>query len=105
MPRAIRKYEATEGKCATKAEVKQLHDRVCFKAITIAKLFKQEKEHAMEALMLVTQKKSGEFKGRLAYNGKPTRKLVSGEDKSSPICFTESILLTCGIDASEKKKI
>ena len=57
----------------------------------------------MEALMLVSQKKSGEFKGRLAYNGKPTRKWVSREDKSSPTCFTESILLTCGIDAYEKR--
>ena len=55
--------------------------------------------------MLVTQKRSGEFKGRLAYNGKPTRQWVSKEDKSSPTCYTESILLTCGVDAAEGRDI
>ena len=30
---------------------------------------------------------------------------MSREDKSSPTCFTESILLTCGIDAYEKRDV
>ena len=38
MPRAIRKYESTDGKRAAKAEVKQLHDRVCFRAIAVSEL-------------------------------------------------------------------
>ena len=86
-------------------KVKQLHERVSFRALAVAELSKQEKECAMEALMLVTQKKTGEFKGSLAYNGKPMRKWASREDKQSPTCFTESILLTCGIDAAEHRDI
>ena len=51
--------------------------------------------------MFLTEKKTKEIKGRLAYNGKPTRDWISREDKSSPTAHTESILLTSGIDAME----
>ena len=33
MPKALRKY-GVEGKCTAKTEVKQLHDRVCFRALS-----------------------------------------------------------------------
>ena len=104
LPRALRKFGA-EGQRAAKSEVKQLHDRTCFRALAIAELTQKERQRAMEGIMLVTQKRSGKSKGRLAYNGKPTREWVSKEDKSSPTCFTESILLTCGIDAWEQQDI
>ena len=34
----------------------------------------QEQMFAMEGLIFLTKKKSSNIKGRLAYNGKPTRK-------------------------------
>ena len=45
------------------------------------------------------------MKGRLAYNGKPTRAWIGQEDKSSPTAATESILLTIAIDALQKRGI
>ena len=104
LPKAIKEF-GQDGIAAAKSELKQMHDRTCFRAMAVAELTRQEKERAMDGLMFVQQKKSGVHKGRLAYNGKPTRKWVSREDKSSPTCFTESILLTCGIDAAEHQDI
>ena len=94
-----------EGVSAAKAELKQMHDRTCFKAIAVGELTRRERQRAMEALMFLTEKKSGEVKGRLAYNGKPTRNWITREDKSSPTAHTESILLTAGIDAMEGRDI
>ena len=55
--------------------------------------------------MFLTMKKSGEVKGRLAYNGKPTRQWIGKEDKASPTALTESILLLAGLDATEERDV
>ena len=104
LPKAIKRY-GNEGVKAAKEEIGQLHNRTCFRAMAVSELTRQEKARAMEGLMFVTQKRTGEYKGRLAYNGKPTREWVTKEDKTSPTCFTESILLSCGIDALERRDI
>ena len=54
--------------------------------------------------MLLTRKKTGDCKGRLAYNGKPTRLWLGNEDKSSPTVLCESIMITCAVDAYERRK-
>ena len=59
----------------------------------------------MEGLLFIVQKNSGEYKGRLAYNGRPTREWVSREDKSSPTAATESIFVTCAGDADKKRDV
>ena len=76
-----------------------------FRAIAVKELTRQEKERAMDGLMFVTQKRSDECKGRLAYNGKPTRSWIGHEDKSSPTAATESIMLTIVIDALQKRDV
>ena len=68
-------------------------------------LTRKEKYRAQEGLMLLTQKRSGKIKGRLAYNGKPTRVWIGKEDKSSPTVLTESLFLTCVIDAYEGRDV
>ena len=55
--------------------------------------------------MLLTQKASGEVKGRLVYNGKRTRDWISREDKSSPTVMTESLFLTVAVDAYEGRDV
>ena len=55
--------------------------------------------------MLLTQKSTGKPKGRLAYNGKKTREWISREDKSSPTVHTESLMLTCAVDAHEGRDV
>ena len=65
-----------EGVAAAKKECSQMHSRVCFKAIAVNKLTQLERRRAMEGIMFLTMKKNGDIKGRLAYNGKPTREWV-----------------------------
>ena len=94
-----------KGVSAVKAELKQMHDRTCFRAIAVVELSRRERQRAMEALMFLTEKKSKEVKDRLVYNGNPTRNWITQEDKSSPTAHTESILLTAGVDAMEARDV
>ena len=71
------KVFGNEGVAAAKDELKQLHNRTCWRAITVKQLSRRERERAMECLMFLTEKKSKEIKGRLAYNGKPIRDWIT----------------------------
>ena len=73
--------------------------------MAVAELTRREKKRAMEGLLFISQKSTGEHKGRLAYNGKPTREWVSRKDKSSPTVATESIFVTCTVDAAKKRDV
>ena len=91
-----------EGPPTVTSELDHMHRRRCFKVVAVAELTRLERARAQEGLMLLTRKRSGKVKGRLAYNGKPTRDWISKEDKSSPTVTNESLMLTCAIDAYEK---
>ena len=104
LPKVIQKF-GEDRIVAAKSELKQMHDRTCFWAMAVSELVCQEKERALDGLMFVTQKKSGEHKGHLVHNGKSAREWVSRENKSSPICFAESIMLTCTIDTIHRRNI
>ena len=73
--------------------------------MAVSELARLERKRAQEDLMLLTRKQSGERKGRLVYNGKGTQEWISREDKSSPTVLTESLMLTCAIDAQEGRDI
>ena len=66
-----------DGEKASKAELMQMHQRICFKPELVKNLIVLERKRAMRGLMILTQKKNGTTKGRLAYNGKPTRTWIS----------------------------
>ena len=55
--------------------------------------------------MFLSRKKSGKCKGRLAFNGKPTRVWISNEEKSSPTVLNESLFLTCAVDAHKGRDV
>jgi hypothetical protein len=54
-----------------------------------------------QALMFLGEKRDGTIKGRMVYNGRPTKEWISREDSSSPTAALESIMLTGVIDAHE----
>ena len=60
-----------------------------------------ERRRSQIALAFLTEKRDGEIKGRVVYNGKPTREYLGREDSSSPTASLESILLTGMIDEHE----
>lgn len=82
-----------------------MHERVGFCAVAVSELSQRERQRAQEGLMLLTQKKSGDIKGRLVYNRKGTRSWISREDKSSPTVLNESLMLICAIDIFEKRNL
>ena len=65
----------------------------------------QERRKAQIALAYLTEKKSGEVKGRIVYNGATTRKYMEDVDTSSPMASLEGILLTAMIDAYEGRDV
>jgi hypothetical protein len=87
------------------AELDQLHKRHCFNSVHVSTLTPSEKKKTMESLLFLTAKRDGRIKGRLVYNGKPTREWLSKEDAASPTASLEGIMLTAIIDAKEKTDV
>jgi hypothetical protein len=81
LQKGLKKFGQKGSDAATK-ELKQLHDRVCFEPISVADMSQSEIRKSMEALMLLTEKRDGTIKGRMVYNGKPTREWLSREDST-----------------------
>ena len=55
--------------------------------------------------IFLTQKRTGEIKGRTVAGGNKQRGFVEKEDASSPTVATESVILTAMIDAEERRDV
>jgi hypothetical protein len=64
-----------------------------------------EGRKAQQALMFLGEMRDGTVKGRMVYNGKPTREWLSRDDSASPTAALESILLTAVRDAHEERDV
>lgn len=56
----------------------------------ISTLSEEKKKKCVDALMFLTEKRSGDVKGQMVYNGKPTRDWLSRDEVASPTVTTES---------------
>jgi hypothetical protein len=56
------------GHKAVAKEMKQLHDRTCFKCINILTLMDSERRKAQEALIFLTEKRDKSTKARTVYS-------------------------------------
>ena len=109
LQKGLKKF-GNRGKAAAAKELDQLHKRCCFTPISFAdekdpNKRKAMERKAMEALMFLTEKRDGTIKGRMVYNGKPTREWLSREDSASPTAALESIMLTAIVDAKEGRDV
>jgi hypothetical protein len=104
LQRGLKKF-GNEGAQAATKELDQLHQRNCFSPVDVSAMTPSEKKKAQEALMFLTEKRDGSIKGRMVYNGKPTREWMSREDSASPTVSLESIMLTATIDAKEGRDV
>ena len=100
----MKKFGEDGAQAATK-ELDQLHQRNCFSPVDVSAMTPSEKKKAQEALMFLTEKRDGTIKGRMVYNGKPTREWMSREDAASPTVSLESIMITATIDAKEGRDV
>ena len=95
------------GADATKAaysEAKQLHWRDSFKPVHRKELTADQRKQILESHMFIVKKKDGTVKAREVAGGNKQRDFVSKEDASSPTAATESVLLSCAIDARENRQ-
>jgi hypothetical protein len=99
------KLYGSKGYDAALKELEQLYKRTCFEPVNVNELTAGEKKKAQQALMFLCEKRDGTIKGRMVYNGKPTREWLNKEDVASPTASLEAIILTCVIDSYENRDV
>lgn len=102
--KGLKKFGDRGAKAAT-AEMDQLYKRNCFEPILVKDLTPGERRKAQNAIMFLSEKRDGLCKGRMVYNGKPTRNWISREESASPTASIESVKITCAIDAKEGRDV
>ena len=95
----------TEAYESAYSEMKQLHFRNTFKPKHWRDLTAEQKAMVLESHMFLKKKRCGDIKGRTVAGGNKQRDYISKEDASSPTVATESVLLTCIVDAEEERDV
>jgi hypothetical protein len=90
-----------EAFTVAQSEMKQLHFRNTFKPNHWQELSQVQRKTVLESHMFLKQKRDGNIKGRTVAGGNKQQDYILKEDASSPTVTTESVLLSCIIDAKE----
>ncbi len=90
---------------AAEAEMKQLHWRNSFKPVRWNDLTAKQKAAVLESHIFLTEKRTGEVKGRTVAGGNKQRGFIEKEEASSPTVATESVILTSIVDADERRDV
>lgn len=96
------------GDAATDAvttEMKQLHDRKTIRPRYARELSLEDKRKALGYLMFLKEKRCGTIKGRGCADGRKQRLYKTKAETSSPTVRTESLMLSCAIDAKERRSV
>jgi hypothetical protein len=93
------------GKEAAMKEMNQLDERVVYTPIDIEKMTFTEKKRAMESLIFLVEKRDLTVKARMCANGSTQREYMERDDASSPTVMCESILITAGIEAKQRRDV
>jgi hypothetical protein len=90
---------------AVESKMKQLHFHDMFKPMHWRELSAIQCQTVLESHMFLRKKRDGKIKGRTVAGGNKQQDYISKEDASSPTITTESVLLSCIIDAVEERDI
>jgi len=93
------------GSEAVVAEMQQLHDRDVIEPKKSSMLTREEKHKALHYLMFLKKKRCGRIKARGCADGRKQRIYKTKEETSAPTVAIESLMLSCTIDAKEKRKV
>ena len=94
-----------KGEEAIENELQQIHDMDGFTPKHWHQLTKEERVRALKYLMYLKEKRDGKVKGRGCADGRPQRLYTDKIDASSPTAALTAIMLTCMIDAYEKRDV
>jgi hypothetical protein len=93
------------GVDAVLKELQQLHDRQVIKVMNPTTLTREQKRAALKYLMFLKKKRCGRIKGRGCADGRKQRLYTAKEEASSPTVAIESVMLSCVIDAMERRDV
>jgi hypothetical protein len=85
------------------AEWKQLDNLNVYSGVHWNDLTPEERSRALRLVQLLKLKRCGRLKGRTCADGRKQRRYILPEDASSPTVSTEALLMTCVIDAKERR--
>jgi hypothetical protein len=78
---------------------------MCFAPFKVKEMKPSKRKKAQMALMFLTEKRDKSAKGRMVYNGKPTREWLLCKGVASPTAAIESIMITGVIEAQEERDV
>jgi hypothetical protein len=93
------------GAQAVISEMQQLHDRKVILPRAAHMLTREEKHKALHYLMFLKKKRCGRIKGRGCADGRKQRIYKTKEETSAPTVATEALMLSCVIDAHERRTV
>jgi uncharacterized protein YuzE len=99
------KERGDEAFMDAQSEMNQLDFRNMFKPKHWRELSQVQRHTVLESHMFLKQKWDGKIKGRTMADGNNHRDYISKEDASSPAVATESVLMSCIIDADEERDV
>jgi hypothetical protein len=99
------KQWGSKAKEAIRLEMKQLHFRDTFQPLHWDVLTPAQKKSVLESHLFLKEKRDGPIKACTVAGGNKQRDYISKEEVSSPTVATESVLLTCIIDAEEERDV
>jgi hypothetical protein len=94
-----------EAFTAAQSEMKKLHFRNTFNPKHWREVRQVQRQTLLESHMFLKQKRYGKIKGRTVAGGNNQRDYISKEDASLTKVATESVLLSCIIDAEEERDV
>jgi hypothetical protein len=94
-----------KGAEAVIEEMRQLHYRNVIKPVYHDSLTKEERQKALRYLMFLKEKRCGKIKARGCADGRSQRLYKTKDETSAPTVKTESLFLSCLIDAMENRDV
>ena len=90
---------------AIQKELGQLEMRNTFTPLNYSSMRKEDVMKSLESHMFLEEKRNGSIKARLVAGGNKQRIYTDKNKVGSPTCKTESILITCVIDALQNRDV
>ena len=86
-------------------EMRQLHDRKVMFPVHPSRMTREDKKAALNYLMFLKEKRSGEVKGRGCADGRKQRLYKTKEETTSPTVSSEGFFLSAVQDAEEERDV
>jgi hypothetical protein len=104
LKQGIKKFD-DNGKAAVLIKLQQLYDRDVMSPIGKYDLTAEERKGALRYLMFLKEKLCGTIKGHGCADGRSQWEYMSKQETLSPTVATKALLLTCVINAIEKRDV